>query len=306
MKIQPYKAARFYLMDINCLIYMGLIGILLLFFHRETPTWRSDVLIHAVFVIAGLKLLRATERNPQHKVLESARTFYPILFYLYGFFELNRTARMFYGTFWFSDHLAKADKMLFGVYPTVWAEQFYTPWLDELMAIGYCSYYAAPLVGIYLFVRRKKAEALASFSIVTFGYFTNYVLFYLLPSVNPRMLPWLAALHTRDYTGYVVGYLLRLMEGEDGVVTGGCFPSSHVTATLLWALAGWRYCRKLGVVFTFATVGVFLSTVYLRYHHGLDPIGGVVWGFVCYFVSLWILKRRGEDPVFYERARHRS
>jgi len=302
---QRYGETRFRFVDVNSLGYMALIGVLLIFFHRGMSWWWVDVLVHFAFVVGAAELVRAAERNPQRALLWAARTFYPILFYTYAFVELNRTALMFYGTFWMSDYLARADRALFGVYPTVWAEQFYTPWLDELMAIGYCTYYlAAPAVAGYFFVRGKREEALEALGIVTFGYFVNDILFYLLPAVSPRMIPWLASLHERDYAGYAVASALRLLEGKEGVVRGGCFPSSHVTGVLSWALAAWRFHRGLGVAFFVATAGVVVSTVYLRYHHGVDPLAGLVLGFACYSVSVFVLRCRGEDPLWNECPRN--
>jgi membrane-associated phospholipid phosphatase len=298
-----YRNVRFRLVDINCIGYMAVIGVLLVFFHREVPSWYVDVLVHLAFVIGALELVRVAERNPHRTALWVARTFYPIVFYTYCFIEFNRTTRMFAGTFWMSEYLVRADKALFGTHPTVWAERFYSPWLDELMAICYCTYYlAAPIIAGCLFFRGKREDTLAGFSIVTFGYFVNYVLFYVFPAVSPRMIPWLADLHARDYTGYVIASALRLLEGSEGVVTGGCFPSSHVTGALSWALVGWRYDRKVGVVFLILTVGVVISTVYHRYHHAVDPLAGVVLGFVCYAMAIRILRRRGEDPLHDDSA----
>jgi hypothetical protein len=75
-----YGHIRFRLLDFCCLGYMALIGLLLPFFHRQVPHWPSDFLIHVLFVIAGLEIIRFAEKRPQNKLLWAIRTFYPVAF----------------------------------------------------------------------------------------------------------------------------------------------------------------------------------------------------------------------------------
>ncbi len=39
-----------------------------------------------------------------------------------------------------------------------------------------------------------------------------------------------------------------------------------------------------------------VSTVYLGYHHAMDPLGGLVWGAVSYAVGRRWVAARGEAP----------
>jgi membrane-associated phospholipid phosphatase len=43
--------------------------------------------------------------------------------------------------------------------------------------------------------------------------------------------------------------------------------------------------------------GIAVCTVYLRYHHAVDPLFGLVLGLVCYPVAVAILKKRQEDAA---------
>jgi membrane-associated phospholipid phosphatase len=105
----------------------------------------------------------------------------------------------------------------------------------------------------------------------------------------------LDALHTRRYSGYVVAEITRFIQAQ-GSVRGGTFPSSHISEALAWALMAFRYNRKVGVVLLPAVLGVAVSTVYLGYHHALDPIAGLLLGALLYPVGLKIIQARGEDP----------
>jgi hypothetical protein len=244
-----YGHIRFRLLDFCCLGYMALIGLLLPLFHRQVPHWPSDFLIHVLFVIAGLEIIRLAEKRPQNKLLWAIRTFYPVAFYGYGYGEIDHTVRMLLGSYWAIDFLLNLDKAIFGVHPTIWVQQFYSPWLDELMNFFYAGYYFFPaLIALPLFLRKKSEETLAAFSIVTFVYFSNYLLFYIFPTLSPRHIPGFAEMHTAEYTGYFIASFNRFVQSF-GSVHGGCFPSSHVSGALAWSLVACRYNRKLGYLF---------------------------------------------------------
>lgn len=293
---QRYGRVRFRLMDINCLVYFGLMAFLLIFFHKTVPAWPRYVVVHALVIIVVLEIVRLGESSPRRKGLWFLRTFYPVIAILLGWSEIDALVRMFFGSYWATDLLIRADKLLFGVHPTVWVKQFYRPWLDELMVIFYSGYYLfLPLATLPLFFKKKYEEAMAVISVATFVLFINYFLFYLMPVLSPVMTPSLDALHTRRYSGYIVAEITRFIQAN-GSVRGGTFPSSHISQALIWALMAFRYNRKMGTVLLPAVLAVAISTVYLSYHHALDPICGLLLGALLYPVGLRIIKARGEDP----------
>lgn len=297
---QRYGRIRFRLLDLLSLGYIGLLALLLPFFHHHVPYWPQDFLIHVVLVIVFLEIIRFGEAHAHNRVLWFLRTFYPIIAIFYGYFEMNHMNRMFTGSYWAIDLLIEADVAIFGVHPTIWAQRLYTPWLDELMNVFYVSYYSfLPLATLPLFLRGKYEETLAAFSIVTLSYCGNFVLFYAFPSLCPRMIDSLQALRTTEYTGYFFGPLTQQLQSQ-GAIAGGCFPSTHVSGAMAWALVAWRYNRRISYVLIPLALGVALATVYLGYHHALDPIAGIALAFVAYHAGLYLLQRRGEDP----QARH--
>ena len=299
-----YGCIRFRLMDINCMGYLGLIGILLIFFHKTVIRWPFHVLIHAAFVIGILEIVRLGEKYPHIKILWVLRTFYPMTVILYGWSEIDALVRMFFGTYWSTDAIIHLDKLIFRVHPTVWVQQFYRPWLDELMNIFYSGYHLImPLFSLILFTKGKREETLAAFSIVTATYFSNFFLFYLLPTLAPLMTDALRELHTNQYTGYIAAEITRTLHAIDGQRCGA-FPSCHISTMLVWFLIALRYKRKLGYVSMPMALGVGISTVYLGYHHAVDPICGYIWGALCYPIALKLIKIRGEDPLTALSFRH--
>ena len=292
-----YSGTRFRVMDVACAGFLGLVGFLLIFFHKTVDSWPQYVLIHAVLVFVILELVRAGEKNQENKILWFLRTFYPIAVFLFGWSEVGTIVRMFYGTFWFTAPAIAMDKFLFGVHPTVWCQQFFNPLLDEILGFFYASYYLfMPTVVLVLYIKGKREETLAAFSFLSVTLLSNYFLFYLLPTLSPIMAEGLKDLHTEKYTGYLFTWFIRTIQASAGMA-GGAFPSSHISEVFVIALVALRYVKKLGFVLVPATVGVAVSTVYLGYHHAVDPIFGFVWGSICYGVTLKLLKARNEDPL---------
>ncbi len=292
-----YSGIRFRMMDIACAGFLGSVGFLLIFFHKTVDSWPQYVLIHAVLVFAILEIVRIGEKNPQNKILWFLRTFYPIAIFLFGWSEVGTIVRMFFGSFWFTAPAIAMDKFLFGVHPTVWCQQSFSPLLDELMAVFYASYYLfMPTVVLVLYIKGKREEALAAFSFLSVTLLSNYFLFYLLPALSPMMAEGLMDLHTEKYTGYLFTWFIRTIQANAGMA-GGAFPSSHISEVFVLALVALRYEKKLGHVLLPVTFGVAVSAVYLGYHHAVDPIFGFVWGAICYVVTLKLLKARNEDPL---------
>jgi membrane-associated phospholipid phosphatase len=221
------------------------------------------------------------------------RTFYPIAFYTYAWLEVAHLAYIFCGSYWASDFLCDADRV-FENFSGIHIQQLYSPMLDELMSIFYSSYFLfAPVVILPLFLRGRQAEVLASLAIVAFTYFANYILIYFFPALSPKLNPNATNL-SPEFTGYLFASFTKFLQAEK-VIPGGCFPSSHVSAAMAWALAAHRYHRTLGYVLIALVIAIGISTVYLRYHYIICPIFGLILGFVCYNLTIRILKKRKED-----------
>ena len=292
-----YSGVRFRLMDINISVYMGLIGLMVIFFRKNVENWPVHVLIHAGFVIGVLEIVRIGEKHPKNTLFSILRTFYPLAFFLYAWEELDVLQSMIYGSFWFTDTLIQWDKLIFGVHPTVWLQNLYNPWLDELMNFIYASYYTFfLLVPLIFFIRKKKHVSYAIYSLATFTYATNFFLFYFLPAFGAKPAPLLAGLHVKEQTGFLFVELNRIIQAKGGIPCGA-FPSSHVAGALVWALSALRYDKKIGYVILPFAFGIGFATVYLTLHHAVDPITGYIWGILSFILGLKLIKIRGEDPI---------
>jgi membrane-associated phospholipid phosphatase len=283
-------------MDIIFIVYIGLVGILILFFHGRTRLWPFLVVLHLVILAGALEIIRLGEKHPEKKFFWFMRTTYSLFLMLFSWRELSLTVLMFFDSFWATGLLMRVDQAIFGVYPTIWAAQFHRPWTHELMSFFYTVYFSFFFfIPAYFFFRKKYEETLAVISIISLIYYGNFFIFYLIPAVGPHhsSLPAQSADH--QAAGFLFAALNGALQGSAGV-RGAAFPSSHVAGALGWVLAAGRYSRGLGWAIAPVALGVGLATVYLGYHHAVDPIVGYVWGAAGFIIGLHWLKKRGEDP----------
>lgn len=79
--------------------------------------------------------------------------------------------------------------------------------------------------------------------------------------------------------------LLALVYNNDRV--NNAFPSSHTYTSVIIALYWRRWFRRFGWLWFGMAAIVVLSTLFTKQHYLLDPIGGILWGWLAYCFGLW-------------------
>ena len=171
------------------------------------------------------------------------------------------------------DLLIRIDLALFGVHPTVWLERFFVPWLADILALAYASYYFIPvvLIGI-LYFRGKEEEFSLTICTLVLGYYLSFVGYITMPSIGPRFT--LASLQQVPIKGGVilnsVVNILNFLEGNPR----DCFPSGHTQMVLISLWFAFKYKRPLFWIYLPICTALIFSTVYLRYHYVIDLAAG--------------------------------
>lgn len=207
---------------------------------------------------------------------------YPALL-LTPFFEevsLTVNAAAADAPYWFEHSLFNADRMLFGSIPSVTLSQAGNPLLDEIMHAFHLAYFPLIIGGIALAWnggRRGRVTPGSGFhaamTSMMLGFFLSYVWYPFLPARGPWEHPDVMA-GLRSFGGWVFTPVSqRLIAGA--AVSGGCFPSAHVSGT--WALAFGLYAtnRRASLCFGALAVGLSVACVYTRYHHAVDVFAGL-------------------------------
>jgi len=218
------------------------------------------------------------------------RHWYPHLFFLYCFEELANQMTLV-TPYWQDPKLIAFDHWLMGVHPSVWLEQFASPFRNDAMQLVYFTYFTYLLiVGLFLYVRR---EWFAYWSVMTYS-MVGYSIGYLIAVFFPIESPWFAMagwwkepLHGGPFTA-----MMAFIE-HYGRVRGAAFPSAHITGATAALWGAWQFRRWMFWTMLPLFVLMCFSTVWGRYHYVADVLGGLLAGMLGYVIGSWLMKRKG-------------
>jgi membrane-associated phospholipid phosphatase len=258
------------------------------------PQWPYILTGHAALVI-GLLWLPARGaaweqppagespwRSSARRTVRFFRYTYPALLLAVFFEEVSLTvnAAAAGAPYWFESYLYEADRMLFGGVPAVMLSQAGNAVLDEVMHGFHFSYYILIIGGIIIAWNgdRRRGDTpgrgfQTAMTCMMLGFFLSYVWYPFLPARGPwEHADVMAGLRPLG-SGWIFTPMLNLIMAG-AAVSGGCFPSAHVSGT--WALTFGLYAanRKAAVVMGLVAVGLSVACVYLRYHHAVDVFAG--------------------------------
>jgi membrane-associated phospholipid phosphatase len=170
--------------------------------------------------------------------------------------------------------LIAIDHRLFGVDLSSWLGQFATPALTDVMLLCYVSLLFAPgALAALLYWKRDRHPfrdyVVSICCVITLG----YIGYWLVPAVGPYV--YQSTLFPQQLPGRVPSQqLIRVLDDLHGSARD-CFPSLHTAATMCVLMFAWRHARGFFVIYLPIALGLFVSTVYLRYHYGIDVIAGL-------------------------------
>jgi hypothetical protein len=283
------------LVDLLCAAYMAAVAGLIALGRARVDPWPALLAGHIAFVAVAVALPTLALRAPRARFLDLLRIYYPVLVFAWAYLEMDFLQPILTGGWTASLPLAELDRAIFGTHLTVAVERLYGSPLDELFALLYLSYYAVPaVIGVLLLHRGRRDELLTVVGAVALTYVVNFILFLLIPALGPRSTPGLADLHHAHYHGPLFARLCLFAEGDAGPIAGAVFPSSHVSATLAWGLATYRYSRPLGRLATALALAIAPATVYLGYHAAIDSVAGALLPLVTVPAAFALMRRRGE------------
>lgn len=198
-------------------------------------------------------------------------------------------------------YLYAADVAIFGVEPSVWAQQFQNRWLTDYFAFSYMLYFFFPLIlATTLYVRKKRED----FRKLTLGVllvmYIGFLLYITFPAGPPRFA--ISNLYDPPRLTGIFG-LFETTQGTydklDSVLVHSSFPSLHCALSLAALFYAWRFRAALGStrmfwVFLPLTVSLWCSTVYLRHHWIVDCFAGFALGIFVFMITPWLRKRYAE------------
>ncbi len=238
------------------------------------PGWINLIFFYlsAGGIVLLITLIPASAENPLWK---SIRITYPL--FLIIFFYRALSPQFFLINSSPLDSAVHAFEMsVLGFDPAFILQPYMEIWINELMSLGYLSYYFLIPLAAAAFIYHKKWETLERLTFgVIFTFYLSYILFIIFPVVGPRFylensyyLPIIGPFFT-PFTQYVV------MKGGH---FGAAMPSTHcaVALVIIW-ITGKEYGKTTmpGILLLILLCG---STVWGRYHYLSDVVTGLLTG----------------------------
>ena len=178
--------------------------------------------------------------------------------------------------------LSAIDQRLLGRPAAELLQAIASPALSDLLTACYLFFFVVLLVGPGYYCWRD----LARFRACIVGLFVLYALgfagYVALPAGGPfRALPALPPLPAGPLTQWLHPLIVGGSNGVD------VFPSIHFTASFYLLLFDWWHYRRRFWRWLAPVLGLWLSTVYLRYHYLVDLLAGLPLA----VLALWVMHR---------------
>jgi membrane-associated phospholipid phosphatase len=248
-----------------------IILLLILFYHRFPNGWRT-LLGYIILLLLVLFISYARQRWREIKMVRALCDLSPIFFILAVFELLGGITPYLRPDI--DSLLIKADLALFGVHPTVWMEDLFIPWVADILALAYISYYFIPLILILiLYFKGRSNEFFLTAGTLLLGYYICYIIYIFMPAIGPRFT--LASLQQIPLNG---GIIMNTIVDTLNALEGNkrdCFPSGHTQIVLISLWFAFKYRRPLFWIYLPIIIALIISTVYLRYHYVIDLVAGI-------------------------------
>lgn len=277
-------------LDLTDRMYVGyflLQGAAILAQRERLPHWEVFIAIHAAALGTISMLVIMRRRN---RVWRFLHDWYPVAMPILTFEEVARLSFLF-ANHWQDLHILEFEQRIFGVHPTVWIQQFASPFLTEVLQVGYFSYFVLLMIVAGVLYRRADRQPFyAVMAASVLSYLLCYVFFLAFPTEGPAYT--LREWHTVELDGWFFHWAVGLIQSQAGV-HGNAFPSAHVAGAVAALLYGWRYAPRLGAWLTPLVILLCLGAVYDRYHYVSDVVAGIPIGAITALILFQVEARLG-------------
>ncbi|MFN7181267.1 MAG: phosphatase PAP2 family protein [Planctomycetota bacterium] len=188
--------------------------------------------------------------------------------------------------------LVEFEEKIFGIQPLIIFDRITNRVLTEFFMLCYFLYVPLlPLIFLYLELKNiKNAQEYVLRLAVTYS--VTFLFFFIFPISCPKHFLKLEIL--KPLKGLLVGDMI-ISGWWRFDIKGGCFPSPHCAAgfTIVYFL----YKNKLKLFYPVSVImtGMFISTVYGRFHYLSDSIAGIILSFFVNIILSQVLVQSREN-----------
>ncbi|MCW2916973.1 MAG: phosphatase family protein [Actinomycetia bacterium] len=204
--------------------------------------------------------------------------------------------------------LIAIDHAVVGVDVARWLnDHIGSPAMTEVLVVCYASYgFATPIYAAVLYLQGRMGPFRDLSLAITITAFIGYLGYMTVPAVGPYVF------QTDIYPDLLPQWghngLLDTINQVKGTARD-CFPSLHTAMTTVLLTLMWRDARRLFWAYLPIALGLYLSTLYLRVHYGVDVAAGLVTAILALILTPRINRwwhHRQQEPVVIPRQRSSS
>ena len=285
-------------LDLLCLAFFALLfGLLLTVFHGTITFMQSSILL-PLFVMLVIIVAAFASRIPSvfsrdgierrafvRSSLRTIRDWLPLVLIVFLYENFHDLTDLIRPTI-VDSTLREADRFFLRIEPAFYLERFTMPWLTEFMTFAYALYFFYPTLILTLLYRKGEFLKFREFGLaLSLCFYLGLMGYMLVPAIGPRYA--MAGEFTVPLTGVWLTQFAADAWNTLQSFKRDCFPSLHtalstVALIYLWRLRRqWRAGRVIFAVCLPMIVSLWLSTLYLRYHYGVDVIAGWLLAVFC-------------------------
>lgn len=198
--------------------------------------------------------------------------------------------------------LIRWDRAIFGKDLSRYFDGLRFPLLTEFLQLCYVVFFFLPMFhGVILFREKKITELNELYNQIIFGFLLSYLLYFIMPAIGPRFTLYDFNTLELDMPGVWLTDYARIFINSGGgappgtlnpaeLVNRDCMPSGHTMLTLINMLLAYKFSTKHRWFFYIVGTGLIISTLYLRYHYGVDVVAGIAFAFISLYIEPKIRK----------------
>lgn len=260
-------------------------------FSRRRPSKRTallgvDALLFGIFAVLVAYGQGRVDEMPS--LLRLLRLWSPIVFSWWAYKWTGRVLQVFFKAETTMDaRWIRLEGTWFGQPSLRWQSRGGRSATEAVHAFYASYYFYTPVLGITLHLTGQFADFERMSLAVVVGYFLCYLLFPVLPTWGPRWGLARAGLtdSPRPMEGYLITSLMNRVMWGGLAFKGGAMPSAHSsTAVVFWIWCGRIWGLEGAIVGGIVAVGMWIGSIYGRYHYLLDVIAGAAVG----LGSVWL------------------
>ena len=272
MSTPPIRCFR--RVDIATILYLLTVAGLVSLVGRDTKQRVLLVCIH-LFLAVLVFLLPRLRGKIRHRPVVFLSDWYPAFAFPLLYKQVEFLAENI-GDWGLTQVIQRLEVQIFNGYPGLWlGERFPSILLSEYLHCCYfCYILLLPAIGGYWYFRGRRTAFRELLFLLAVTYYLSFLFYILYPVDSPYYL--FAKLGEPSGNGPF--FKLVHFISERGGARGGAFPSLHVSVSTVILLTVLRCQRRLGYFLLPVVGGIYVSTLYGRFHYALDVIAGIAFG----------------------------